>query len=115
MVLNTPKQSFSIPAIAQLVEHLTVDSADIRWSLVRFRVAGFMGMGDTFDRNFFKKRCWVTRLPTHVLLSAPARRLGRHGAAHCLEKATHMQCTRPKIEKIWEHHCLSVLLLLWSD
>ena len=30
------------PAIAQLVEHLTVDPADIRWSLVRFRVAGFM-------------------------------------------------------------------------
>ena len=29
------------PAIAQLVEHLTVDSAEIRWSLVRFRVAGF--------------------------------------------------------------------------
>ena len=28
------------PAIAQLVEHLTVDYADIRWSLVRFRVAG---------------------------------------------------------------------------
>jgi hypothetical protein len=26
-------------AIAQLVEHLTVDIADIRWSLVRFRVA----------------------------------------------------------------------------
>jgi hypothetical protein len=55
MVLNNPKQSFSIPAIAQLVEHLTVDSADIRWSLVRFRVAGFMGMGDTFDRTFSKK------------------------------------------------------------
>ena len=30
-----------LPAIAQLVEHLTVDAADIRWSLVRFRVAGF--------------------------------------------------------------------------
>ena len=30
------------PAIAQLVEHLTVDAADIRWSLVRFRVAGFL-------------------------------------------------------------------------
>ena len=29
-----------IPAIAQLVEHLTVDPAAIRWSLVRFRVAG---------------------------------------------------------------------------
>ena len=26
-------------AIAQLVEHLIVDIADIRWSLVRFRVA----------------------------------------------------------------------------
>ena len=35
-------QRFTIPAIAQLVEHLTVDSADIRWSLVRFRVAGFV-------------------------------------------------------------------------
>ena len=33
-----------IPAIAQLVEHLTVDAADIRWSLVRFRVAGFIAM-----------------------------------------------------------------------
>ena len=33
-----------IPAIAQLVEHLTVDAADIRWSLVRFRVAGFVAM-----------------------------------------------------------------------
>ena len=32
-----------LPAIAQLVEHLTVDAADIRWSLVRFRVAGFGG------------------------------------------------------------------------
>ena len=73
------------------------------------------GYGGHVRQNFFKKRCWVTRLPTHVLLSAPARRLGRHGAAHCLEKATHMQCTRPKIEKNWEHHCLSVLLLLWSD
>ena len=29
------------PAIAQLVEHLTVDLAEIRWFLVRFRVAGF--------------------------------------------------------------------------
>ena len=29
------------PAIAQLVEHLTVEIAGIRWSLVRFRVAGF--------------------------------------------------------------------------
>ena len=28
------------PAIAQLAEHLTVNFADIRWSLVRFRVAG---------------------------------------------------------------------------
>ena len=28
------------PAIAQLVEHLTVELAAIRWSLVRFRVAG---------------------------------------------------------------------------
>ena len=28
-------------AIAQLVEHLTVELAEIRWSLVRFRVAGF--------------------------------------------------------------------------
>ena len=55
MALNNPKQSFSIPAIAQLVEHLTVDSADIRWSLVRFRVAGFMGMGDTLDRFLFSK------------------------------------------------------------
>ena len=30
----------STPAIAQLVEHLTVEVAAIRWSLVRFRVAG---------------------------------------------------------------------------
>ena len=30
------------PAIAQLVEHLTVEKAAIRWSLVRFRVAGFL-------------------------------------------------------------------------
>ena len=29
------------PAIAQLAEHLTVECAAIRWSLVRFRVAGF--------------------------------------------------------------------------
>ena len=29
------------PAIAQLAEHLTVEHAAIRWSLVRFRVAGF--------------------------------------------------------------------------
>ena len=28
------------PAIAQLVEHLTVELAEIRWSLVRFWVAG---------------------------------------------------------------------------
>ena len=28
-------------AIAQLVEHLTVEFAEIRWSLARFRVAGF--------------------------------------------------------------------------
>ena len=27
-------------AIAQLVEHLTIELAEIRWSLVRFRVAG---------------------------------------------------------------------------
>ena len=32
------------PAIAQLAEHLTVDLADIRWSLVRFRVAGFASL-----------------------------------------------------------------------
>ena len=32
---------FNKPAIAQLVEHLTVGCAAIRWSLVRFRVAGF--------------------------------------------------------------------------
>ena len=31
-----------IPAIAQLVEHLTVDFAGIRGSLVRFRVAGLL-------------------------------------------------------------------------
>ena len=31
-----------IPAIAQLVEHLTVDCAEIRWSLARFRVAGLL-------------------------------------------------------------------------
>ena len=30
----------AIPAIAQLVEHLTVDCAEIRWSLARFWVAG---------------------------------------------------------------------------
>ena len=30
------------PAIAQLAEHLTVDSAVIKWSLVRFRVAGLL-------------------------------------------------------------------------
>ena len=29
------------PAIAQLAEHLTETHAVIRWSLVRFRVAGF--------------------------------------------------------------------------
>ena len=29
------------PAIAQLVEHLTVELAEIRWSLARCRVAGF--------------------------------------------------------------------------
>ena len=34
-------RKITTPAIAQLVEHLTVDAADIRWSLVRFRVAGF--------------------------------------------------------------------------
>ena len=28
-------------AIAQLAEHLTVELAEIRWSLVLFRVAGF--------------------------------------------------------------------------
>ena len=32
----------AIPAIAQLVEHLTVDCAEIRWSLARFRVAGLL-------------------------------------------------------------------------
>ena len=31
-----------MPAIAQLVEHLTVDFAGIRGSLVRFRVAGLL-------------------------------------------------------------------------
>ena len=30
------------PAIAQLVEHLTLNCAAIRWSLVRFRMAGFL-------------------------------------------------------------------------
>ena len=30
------------PAIAQLVEHLTVDCAEIRWSLARFLVAGLL-------------------------------------------------------------------------
>ena len=37
---------FAIPAIAQLVEHLTVDPAAIRWSLVRFRVAGHLEKRD---------------------------------------------------------------------
>ena len=32
----------AIPAIAQLVEHLTVDCAEIRWSLARFWVAGLL-------------------------------------------------------------------------
>ena len=32
----------AIPAVAQLVEHLTVDCAEIRWSLARFRVAGLL-------------------------------------------------------------------------
>ena len=32
----------AIPAIAQLVEHLTVDCAEIRWSLAQFRVAGLL-------------------------------------------------------------------------
>ena len=32
----------AIPAIAQLVEHLTVDCAEIRWSLARFRAAGLL-------------------------------------------------------------------------
>jgi hypothetical protein len=30
------------PAVAQLAERSTVDSADIEWSLVRFRAAGFL-------------------------------------------------------------------------
>ena len=34
-----------IPAIAQLVQHLTVDFAEIRWSLARFRVAGLLATG----------------------------------------------------------------------
>ena len=41
-LVGTSNFIFSSPAIAQLVEHLTVDPADIRWSLVRFRVAGFV-------------------------------------------------------------------------
>ena len=40
-VLAAPPRNTN-PAIAQLVEHLTVDPAAIRWSLVRFRVAGFL-------------------------------------------------------------------------
>ena len=32
------------PAIAQLAEHLTVEIAGIRWSLVRFRVDFFVGV-----------------------------------------------------------------------
>ena len=39
------------PAIAQLVEHLTVDSAEIRWSLVRFRVAGFSCIMNAANRR----------------------------------------------------------------
>ena len=35
-----PQRQETKPAIAQLVEHLTVEIADIRWSLARFRVAG---------------------------------------------------------------------------
>ena len=34
------------PAIAQSVEHLTVELAEIRWSLVRFRVAGWPDLLD---------------------------------------------------------------------
>ena len=45
----------SIPTIAQLVEHLTVEFADIRWSLVRFRVAGF---------NCLAAICVTSILPT---------------------------------------------------
>ena len=39
---NASKRSPTTPAIAQLAEHLTVEHAAIRWSLVRFRVAGFL-------------------------------------------------------------------------
>ena len=36
-----PRRQQLKPTIAQLVEHLTVEIAGIRWSLARFRVAGF--------------------------------------------------------------------------
>jgi hypothetical protein len=61
-LLDNSKQTLSTPAIAQLVEHLTVDSADIRWSLVRFRVAGFSYMRRTLDRLFFGKYMFGGRL-----------------------------------------------------
>ena len=45
----------SKPNIAQLVERSTVDDADIEWSLVRFRVFGFLAPLKS-ARDVFKRQ-----------------------------------------------------------
>ena len=66
------------PAIAQLVEHLTVELAEIRWSLVRLRVAGF-AWHHTWIKSWqmfcsvISTAYWAGALPTKLKeASAPA-------------------------------------------
>ena len=66
----------AIPAIAQLVEHLTVDSAGIRWSLVRFRVAGFSCIPNVTNERQdvwgevedVRRRCVCKSLATKIVI-----------------------------------------------
>ena len=59
------------PAIAQLVEHLTVELAEIRWSLVQFRVAGFAWRHTWIKSwqmfcNVISTAYWAGALPTKL-------------------------------------------------
>ena len=93
------------PAIAQLVEHLTVDFAGIRGSLVRFRVAGLSADCSLRDKQFSElltsrhgtageaiagsaespENTW--RAPRIPFASPPAER-GRHHACRAARACT---------------------------
>ena len=58
------------PAIAQLVEHLTVELAEIRWSLVRFD-SGWPDLLDAIRGSKAGRCCAVSTGMSHLWDSSP--------------------------------------------